>query len=265
MTDQNQQPQHPHYDDEISLVDLATTFVRHRRVFYAVFVLVMVIAVAFALLKGQSTTTSYTTTLQLSILPVLDESERKLENRGELQNNRVPTLIAKIDTHWLPLARKQYAEQQGNWPGGINAEAVEDTELVALITSGSNLPEAQVRDAHQLLAGLIVTAQNERLSQRIGLLEQQIETMDDILDTHSPESQVAAQAIQTRTELQQKVATGEPAAMLSLASKSTSTDNGPSLKLILALAIVLGLMFGIFAAFMAEFANQVRQAMKEEE
>ena len=263
MSDTNQQPQRPYYDDEISLVDLATTFIRRRRVFYGVFVLVMVIAVAFALLRSQAASGTYTTTLQLSTLPVLDDSERKLESSGEMQNGRVPTLIAKIDSHWLPLARQQYAEQQGSWPGGMSVEAIEDTELVTLTTSGTNWPETQVREAHQTLAGLIIAAQNERLAQRVALLEQQIETMDGILEAHSPESLVAAQAIETRTELQQKVATGEPAAVLSLASKSTSTDNGPSLKLILALAIVLGLMLGIFAAFMAEFASQVRQAMKE--
>lgn len=263
MTDQNQQPQRPYYDDEISLVDLATTFIRRRRVFYGVFVLVMVIAVAFALLRSQAASVSYTTTLQLSTLPVLDESERKLESSGELQQGRVPTLIAKIESHWLPLARQKYAEHQGSWPGGVNVDVIEDTELLTLTTSASNLAETQVREAHQLVAGLVVAAQNERLAQRVGLLEQQIETMNEILDTHSPESLVAAQAIETRTELQQKVATGEPAAVLSLASASTITDSGPSTKLILALAIVLGLMLGIFAAFMAEFASQVRQAMKE--
>jgi uncharacterized protein involved in exopolysaccharide biosynthesis len=46
---QPQQPQHPYYDDEISLVDLATTFIRRRRVFYAVFVVVVGVALLYAL------------------------------------------------------------------------------------------------------------------------------------------------------------------------------------------------------------------------
>jgi len=261
MNERNQQFQQPHYDDEISLVDLATTFIRRRRVFYGVFALVMVVAVAFALLRGQTATTSYTTTLQLSTLPVLDASERKSDDNSR-EDNRVPTLIAKIESHWLPLAREQLAANGEKLVGGVSAEAIEDTELVTLTTSGASLPEDQVQEAHKSLAGLIVNAQNERLAQRVGLLEEQIETMNGILATHSPESLVAAQAIETRAELQQKVATGEPAAVLSLARKSTSTDSGPSFKLILALAIVLGLMLGIFATFMAEFGSQVRQAMK---
>ncbi|XKH01368.1 hypothetical protein LG325_00925 [Marinobacter nauticus] len=264
MSDIGDQARQRYYDDEISLVDLATTFIRRRRVFYVVFVLVMVAAVGFALLRGQTATTNYTTTLQLSALPSLDEVDSQGSSR-KTAVDQVPTLIAKINSHWLPLAQQQLKKQDQRWPGAITAGAVDDTELVTLTTSGANLSEGQVSEAHKLLAGLIIGAQNERLAQRVALLEQQIETMDNILATHSPESLVAAQAIETRTELQQKVATGEPAAVLSLASKSTSTDNGPSLKLILALAIVLGLMLGIFAAFMAEFASQVRQAMKEKD
>lgn len=263
MNDTNQQSQRTYYDDEMSLVDLVVIFIRRRNVFYAVFFLVMVGAVAFVLLNGDSKATNYTTTLQLSTLPVLGVSKHKFESSGEVQNGRVPTLIAKIESHWLPLARRQYAAHQGNWPGGMKVEAVEDTELVTLTTSGTDLPKTQVREAHQLLASLIITAQNQRLSQRVEVLEQQIETMDRIMATHSPDSVVAAQAVETRTELQQKVATGEPAAVISLASKAKIADSGPSFKFILALAIVLGLMLGISAAFMVEFGSQVRQAMTE--
>lgn len=262
MTDQNQQPQNPHYDDEISLVDLATTFVRHRRVFYAVFVLVMVGALAFVLLRGHEVTTQYTTTLQLSVLPVLGDSEPTGDNQVRV-DDRVPTLLAKINSHWLPIAREQFNQKQDGWPGTIRAEAVEDTQLIRLVSSGTQLSEESVREAHRLLAGLIINAQNERLAQRTNLLEQQIQAMNAILEARSPESLVAAQAIETRTELQQKAATGEPAEVLSLASKSDNTDGGPSMKLILALGIVLGLMLGIFAAFMAEFGSQVRRALSE--
>ena len=41
----------PAYNDEISLVDLATTFIRRRKVFYVVFLIVMAIAGAYLLLK----------------------------------------------------------------------------------------------------------------------------------------------------------------------------------------------------------------------
>ncbi|MBB5322510.1 YveK family protein [Marinobacter oulmenensis] len=262
MTDQKQQPPHPYYDDEISLVDLATTFIRHRRVFYAVFVLVMVAALAFVLLRGHEETSQYTTTLQLSVLPVLGDSEPTGDNQMRV-DGRVPTLLAKINSHWLPIAREQFNQEQDGWPGTIRAEAVEDTQLIRLISPGTNLSEESVREAHRLLAGLIINAQNERLAQRTNLLEQQIQAMNAILESRSPESLVAAQAIETRTELQQKAATGEPAEVLSLASKSDNTDSGPSMKLILALGIVLGLMLGIFAAFVAEFGSQVRQAMKK--
>ncbi|MGM0952111.1 MAG: hypothetical protein ACQEW7_03905 [Pseudomonadota bacterium] len=266
---QPQQPQAPYYDDEISLVDLATTFIRRRKVFYVVFVLVMVVAVGFALLRGEVQETNYSTLIQLAALPAIDQQEQDREdiNRGKdwQPSERVATLLETINVRWMAEAQRLSQSEGERWVSDIVAEEVEGTELIRITSGGTRLPEDEVREAHQLLAGLIINAQNEHLAQRVSLLEQQIETMNGILATHSPESLVAAQAIETRTELQQKVATGEPAAVLSLASASSRTDSGASTKLILAMAIVLGLMLGIFATFMAEFGSQVRQAMKEKD
>lgn len=49
MVEASQGPSRPKYDDEISLVDLATTFLKRRRVFYVVFVVVSLAGVAYAL------------------------------------------------------------------------------------------------------------------------------------------------------------------------------------------------------------------------
>ena len=49
MVEPPQGPSRPQYDDEISLVDLATTFLRRRRVFYVVFIVVSLVGVAYAL------------------------------------------------------------------------------------------------------------------------------------------------------------------------------------------------------------------------
>jgi UDP-N-acetyl-D-galactosamine dehydrogenase len=47
-------------------------------------------------------------------------------------------------------------------------------------------------------------------------------------------------------------------------ARESVENKGTSKVLVLALAIVLGLMLGVFATFMAEFGSQVRQAMKKD-
>ncbi|MDR9426346.1 MAG: lipopolysaccharide biosynthesis protein, partial [Marinobacter sp.] len=73
-----------------------------------------------------------------------------------------------------------------------------------------------------------------------------------------------AQIIQEQVDVQAQLDSLKPAETLVVARESLE-NKGTSKKLILAVAIVLAFMLGIFATFMAEFASQVRQAMKEKD
>ncbi len=254
----NQPEQYPQrYDDEISLVDLATTFVRRRNVFFIVFALVVIAGLSYVFLSEKVSSTNYSTTLRLAKLPALGE------DGSEPRTERVPTLLATIDSRWQPQAQVLFQEQGNNWPASTKAESLEGTELIRLATSGANLNAGEVQAAHELLAALIINHQNEQLARRTTMLEEQVVSLNDVIANHSSESVVAAQAIETRARLQQKIATGEPAEVLSLARESAGGESGPSAKLVIALAIILGGMLGIFAAFMAEFVSHVRKAMAE--
>jgi len=261
-----QQPQSPYHDDEISLVDLATTLMRRRHVFYGVFALVIAGAIVFALARGQVPSTTYTTVIQLAKLPSLNDNATSADtSKNEIfrAESRMATLIATTNLRWLPEARERFEEQEEGWPGGLIVERVENTELLKLATTNSNRSKGNDPGAHKVLAGLIVDAQNNRLAQITALLESQITTMTSVLKAHGPDSMVAAQAIETRTRLQQMLATGESAEILSLATGSSDKASVLSMKLIFGLAIVVGLVLGIFATFMAEFGAQVRKAMRE--
>lgn len=261
----NQSEQYPQrYDDEISLVDLAKIFVRRRRIFYVIFLMVLVAGIAFVFLKKEVPSTTYSTMIRLAELPVFgNDGENSNQNRRTLNNTteRVATILATINSRWLPEAQSRYQAGGENWPAGIGAESVVGTELIRLTTTGINLTEGSVKQAHQTLADLIVNEQNVRLASRVTLLKNQIANLDQVIENLGPESVVAAKAIETRTGLQQKLATGEPAAVLSLARDSAVANSGPSIKLVLVLSIFLGLMLGIFAAFMAEFVSYVRKEM----
>ncbi|CAN0601213.1 unnamed protein product, partial [Ectocarpus sp. 12 AP-2014] len=60
----NTSEQRPQYDDEISLVDLAATFIKRRRIFYVVFLVITLGGLAYALLAKE--TYQYTSLLQVA-------------------------------------------------------------------------------------------------------------------------------------------------------------------------------------------------------
>jgi|AntDeeMinimDraft_5_1070356.scaffolds.fasta_scaffold08175_3 uncharacterized protein involved in exopolysaccharide biosynthesis len=255
---QPQQPQHPYYDDEISLVDLATTFIRRRRVFYAVFVVVVGVALLYALLLVGEVK-EYSSLVQLA-------EEQTEEGKQPVEP---PTaVLATIENRWYPELQAVYAETQGKkLPFKISASNPEDTALIKLTTEASPNAAAEVKKIHQQLVDSIIERQNTVVNRSEKALEQRLASVENTLQ-RLVEQQVAgeaiAQTIKERADLEAERESLRPAEVLVVARESLD-NKGTSKKLILALAIVLGLMLGIFATFMAEFASQVRKAMKEKE
>jgi len=258
MNDTNQQPQRPYYDDEISLVDLATTFIRRRRVFYVVFVSVLLLAAAYTLLfKGEMK--EYRTLIQLS---------EEWTEEGSEPIESATTVLATIETGWYPALQVAYVENAGEQlPFKISATNPKETSLIKLSSEAPPEMAGEVEKAQQQLVDRIMERQNSLVERSKRALQHRLESINNMLDRLS-ERQVAgeaiAQAIQQRGSIEAQLESLQPAKILVVARESLD-NKGTSKKLILALAIVLGLMLGIFAAFMAEFASQVRQAIKEKD
>lgn len=253
----NQPEQYPQrYDDEISLVDLATTFIRRRNVFFVVFGGVVVIALLYVfLLVGE--VREYTTLIQLG--------EAKQKDRME-PIQAPETVLATISNRWYPELLATHAEVEGEkLPFEVKSSNPEDTALVKLTTEGSPERQDQIKRIHQQLVDQILQRQAELFSRQKSALEQRLASVNDYLEQLSGQEaagEAAAQAIQNRVDLEAQLESLQPAESLVVARPSVD-ETGTSKALILALAIVLGGMLGIFAAFMAEFASHVRKAMKE--
>lgn len=255
---QPQQPQQPYYDDEISLVDLATTFIRRRRVFYAVVVSVILLAAVYALVfVGE--VKEYRTLIQLG-------EQQGEESREPLE--QPATVIAAIENRWYPELQALYAETEGEkLPFKINTSNPKDTTLIKLSTETSPKIAVDVEKIHQQLVESITQRQSELLKRQQRVLEKRLESISNTLERLSNQDvagEALAQIIQEQVDVQAQLDSLKPAETLVVARESLE-NKGTSKKLILAVAIVLAFMLGIFAAFMAEFASQVRQAMKEKD
>jgi uncharacterized protein involved in exopolysaccharide biosynthesis len=248
----NQPEPRERYDDEISLVDLATTFLRRRRVFYTVFAGVIGVAVLYALLMVGEVK-EYTTLTGLA------------EGEGSQPLEPATSILAAIESQWYPQIQRN-EEGDGGLPFKITATSPEDTSLIILKSEASPEIAEQVREKHQQLVNLMMQRQNQLLARTRQILERRLESVTNTLNRLSEQQasgEAIAKAIGEQVNIEAKLASLRPPEVFVVARESVE-NKGTSKVLVLALAIVLGLMLGVFATFMAEFGSQVRQAMKKD-
>lgn len=247
------------YDDEISLVDLATTLIRRRYVIYAVFVGTVLLGLLYAFFI-RAEVREYATLIQLG-----EDDGKVLETPS--------SVIANIESHWYPELRQQYrAANEEKLPFDIRAENPESTSLIKLTSDAEAEHAEDVKNHHQKLLDQVtqrqaelLNQQKEELQERIASLRQHLEELSDMEATGEAQAELIKQRARMMSEIEAAVSRVDklqPAEVLVVARESTDSK-GTSRTLILALAIVLGGMFGIFAAFMAEFVSHVRNAMAE--
>lgn len=247
-----QHPEYPVYDDEISLVDLATTFVRRRNIFYAVFGGVVLLALIYAFLLMPAVR-EYSTLVQLA-----EEGNKTLESPA--------SVIATLQSRWYPELLETHLVKEGEkLPFTIAGSNPEHTNLIKLTTEADPARSEMVQSVHQQLVTQVLLRQDQSVERRKQELEQRLDSINSYLDELSgveAAGEAAAAAVQNRIDLVARLKSLQPAETLVVARQSLE-PKGTSKALVLALAIVLGGMLGIFAAFMAEFISHVRKAVIE--
>ena len=253
MVEPPQEPSRPQYDDEISLVDLATTFLRRRRVFYVVFIVVSLVGVAYALSAPEKY--EYVTLAKLAE-----------KSSGEFVEEP-SAIIAELDSLWLPdLQAKYHAENDRSLPIGITAKNPENTGLVRIVSEASESAGAIVEEAHRELVERLESQQARAVSTLRKSLERQIVSLDstiDILEGGQNTGEAIASAVETQLSLEADLESLTPFKALVI-SRQSGKSTGPAGSLIVVLAGLLGLMAGIFLAFFAEFIGLVRNQVAGE-
>ncbi|MBR9870827.1 MAG: lipopolysaccharide biosynthesis protein [Gammaproteobacteria bacterium] len=236
------------HDDEISLVDIAATFIRRRRFFGLVFVVFMLPGIGYALLKGD--TYQFTTLL-------------KIGEKGEGEHLESPSAtIATLENRWLPEKMSIYAaSHERSLPFRVIISNPEDTGLIKIHSEASGKMEDHVQDVHQYLLekiqanhSVLLERERSRLKGRIAIIEESIPELKSQQDVGS----AIADLLDKKAQLKLAAAHLEQTEVLVLARKSTK-ETGPGKAIIVALAVLLGLMVAFFSVFFAEFASSVRE------
>lgn len=254
-----QPPRSAYQDDEISLVDLAKILIRRRWWLIGTSVVIVLLALAFVLLTRGDYEHQYTTVYQLA------ETEPGEPIRS------AQSVIQEVQSLYWPRFRREYREENNvsAIPFELNIENPANTTLITLRSNASEETREQITQLHQTILDQIIMTQQASLERRKAQLEQSIERTAGLLervensDTEAAvelASNYSERMIELENELN-NLAEGEVLETVVQGERQYSTLSG---KMILALGIILGGIFGLVAAFVAEFVFRVKESLKAE-
>jgi uncharacterized protein involved in exopolysaccharide biosynthesis len=240
------------YPDEISLVDLATTFIRRRRVFYAVFLLCMLGGLAYALTLLEKFD-------YVSIVQIAEKDSETLIQTPEI-------VIATLEARWLPEQKVlHYAENESKLPFDVSFQNTKDTALIRFTTGTTAKQKQLVEKVHAVLIAKLSQHQENLIRIEEASINAQIKSLSTVIDsmavnTTGGDGQVLSAAIQRKSALESALQSlGNLEVIVS--ARQSIEKTGPKRSLIAALAVVLGLMLGIFMTFMVEFGSSVKRQL----
>ena len=233
---------------EISLVDLTVTFVRRRKIFYLVFLLSSLAGMAYTVLA--KSTYSYVSLFQGA-----------MENSGEPMVSP-ESAIAKLENQWLPQVREKYESEHGGFPFEVFFENPKSTQLIRITSEAGKDQATALQEVHEQLIHELKLFQQEQLDGKKRRLKRQIDSVSKLIDSLQAsgfDGEALAAAIGEKIEAD---ADGLLPAKILLVGRQSSDEVGPRRVLIVVLAIALGAMLGLFAAFFWEFMMVVRKQLQ---
>lgn len=238
---------------EISLVDLATIFVRRIWVFVVVFAIFLLAGIAVALLQPE----------QYAYVSLYQIAEKATEEPVETPER----VMAVLQSHELPLLETTYKSERGErLPFSVGFSNPEGTSLIRISSEAERGIASEVKAIH---SGLIerLRQKDDRLigSIRSGL-ENRIASVSTTLESLSkaPEAgQAVAEAIRQKVELEGILDTLRPGESVVVARESVEKV-APNRKLIAILTVVMGFAAAFIAVYFAEFVSLVRKKLQEQ-
>jgi LPS O-antigen subunit length determinant protein (WzzB/FepE family) len=250
------------YPDEISLVDLAVTFIRRRHAFYAVFLLCTLGGLVYAFFASDNYEYEYVSLVQVAQKEASASGQNNEPPIATLQSPAVT--IATLQASWLPQVKNRYyTENKKNIPFGVVFENPEGTTLIRLSTVTGVQQDLDVQEVHAALIQELAQYQNNLVEREQASINQRIDSLEALKATLMEQENsglALSTAIEKKLELESALQSLNAVEVIVNARQST-TVIAPKRSLIVALAIVLGLMLGIFFAFMAEFGASVKKQL----
>lgn len=240
------------YQDEISLVDLATIFVRRIWLFIVLFVLFVVGGVVFALLQDEQY--EYVSLYQIAEMGADKPVEKPAKAIAVLQSQRLPELEAA------------YKAEGERVPVNVSFSNPEDTSLVRISSEAVKDSAEDVRAFHKELLDHLKSRHEKQIVDARSNIETRLDSVVRTLDAlkQTPEAgQAVAEVMQKQVELEGELASLSSGELMVVGRESIERV-APNRKLIVVLATVVGFVFAFVAVFFAEFASLVRKALREQ-
>ncbi|MCK0107306.1 Wzz/FepE/Etk N-terminal domain-containing protein [Marinobacter sp. S0848L] len=243
--------QRPEAPDEISLVDLATTFIRHRRIFYAVFVTVTLLGVAYAFLTPEKY--EYVSLIQIA----------KKEKGDPIQPAQAT--IATFENRWLPEVEAAYqAKNDEKLPFNVSINNPESTGLIRFRSEATGANAKAVEAIHESLIEHVKHYQNALVQSARESLVRQTDSLDKLIDSLQGQQnagEAIASTIEKRSQLESQRESLKSVEVLVVSRQSVDRVS-PKRGLIVVLSVLMGVTLGVLLAFMSEFYCSVKAQLR---
>ena len=237
--------------DEISLVDLATIFMRRIWLFIGLFVLFVVGGVVFAVIQDEQYE-------YVSLYQIAEEGQDKTVEKPA-------KAIAVLESQKLPEVKTVYkAENDARMPFGVSFSNPENTTLIRVTSEASRESAEDVKTLHNELLSYLNARHENLLGSARKSLDSRLKSVEQTLDVlkETPEAgQAVAEVMRKQGELEDDLATLVSSEVLVVARESVERV-APNRKLIVVLSSTLGFLCAIVAVYFAEFASVVRKTMQ---
>jgi len=143
-----------HYNDEISLTDLAKVLVSRKKTFYFVFVSFVTLGILTAFLLPQKF--SYTTTIEIG---------QRLENGHVKLIDEPSTLLVKISKTYIPLAQQTYLNNNPGFKGKLELKSAvpKKSQIIVLTAKGGEGEQPVYKEISKRVVDEVVEDHNRLL------------------------------------------------------------------------------------------------------
>jgi len=176
------------------------------------------------------------------------------------------TVIATLQTRWLPEEQVlYYTKNESKLPFSVSFQNTKDTALIRFSTGATAEQKQQVEEVHAALVEKLSQHQENLIRIEQAGINAQIKSLSTAIDSMAVNitdggGLALSGAMQKKSELENALQSlGNLEVIVS--ARQSIEKTGPKRSLIVALAVILGLMLGIFVAFMAEFGASVKKQL----
>lgn len=235
--------------EEIGLVDLAAIVVVRRAVAISVLLLTVFAGILYVLIAPDQY--HYRSLFQVA------------HQNGAMPAQSNQYLVSKLETFWLPQMESQYEDEGKRLAGKPTFDGLSEGSMIEFGSLATIEDQSLVRELHENLLDRLLKEQHEYVSGEKESLKQQLSSLDALIERSSGRGseQSLAAMVQVRNEIKRKLDGLRSAEVLITARRSPKAEGLPAWQALVGF-LVVGVVFGMLAAFVAEFVVRVRAKLQ---